>query len=248
MLLASVAAIVASGFPRKALDLIDVLDSDAKSLPRIQLTAGYAEYMLGNHYKAIGHIRQSLARAENLSRQDQDFLHRLKDASEFRVGIINMDEYQRRTQERVQAQSGLESLESRLEGLYYRWLRERNPDSRAALAAETRETANRILGNAKANAAAKLGARLTFLYVEGTEALQAEIHQKGLLWMRAAAPLGSAQALANVRQQATNRIAEWESSSKAALKEAYEVGHPILISEAHLLVASARGRGNQQHN
>src|SRR5208283_4661599 len=58
----------------------------------------------------------------------------------------------------------------------------------------------------------------------------------GLSWMRKAVSVRRTSAMLNDYKQAIDRLAEWEASSSAALKKAYELGHPILISEAHTLV------------
>jgi hypothetical protein len=233
ILMASGTAIVAAGYPKQVLHLLQLVDSTTRSLPRLQLTAGYAEYMLGNHYNALGHIRQAMARTQNLSDRDRTFLNRLKDACEFRVGIIDTATYGLRTHERGQNLRGLEAFEAQLEAVYYRFLRERDPDLQAKLSGEAREIANRILNHSEATEPIKLGARLTLLYVEGTEANLAATHQKGLSWMRASMSILPTKGMLQGYQQATSRMANWEVASNAALKSAFEIGHPILIAEAY---------------
>ena len=96
LLLASGTAIVAAGFPRNVLDLMHLIDSEIREMARIQLTAGYAEFTIGDHYAAIGHLRRALARSKDLGARDLSFLSTLKDASEFHVGIIDAASYQQR--------------------------------------------------------------------------------------------------------------------------------------------------------
>jgi tetratricopeptide (TPR) repeat protein len=232
ILLASGLAIVAAGFPREALRMLDLVDSRAKGLPRLQLTAGYADYMLGKYLDALGHIRQALVRNDELSERDRTFLGRLKDICEFRVGIIDDPTYRKRTDERARSLHGLESLEARLEAAYSRFWSERDAKRREALAAEIREATAEILRHRDATEAAKLGARLILLYVEGTCAALAVIHQVGMYRIRKAMFVAPTKGTMNDYRQAISRQATWGASSDAALREANNFGHPILIAEA----------------
>ena len=94
LLLASGTAIVAAGYPRQVVELMHLVDAATLALPRMELTRGYAEYMLGNHWEAISHIRHAMARGRELSSQDNRFLASLKDASEFHVGLIDSTTYE----------------------------------------------------------------------------------------------------------------------------------------------------------
>ena len=238
ILMASGPAIVASGYPEGVLQLLALIDPQTGSAPRLQLTAGYAEYTLGKHYHALAHIRQALARSQELSKRDRTFLSRLRDACELKAGIIDEETYQRRTDERARALTGLESLEAQLEVLQYRGLRERDPDDRAAVAGEVRSITHQILNHPEATEAAKLAAGLTLLYIQGTEANLEVTNQWGLFRMRAHMLPGHARGSLEGYRQAIRRLADWETSSGAALKKAYDLGHPILIGEAHAVMLS----------
>jgi hypothetical protein len=240
ILLASGPAIIAAGYPKQALHLLDLVVPTLRNLPRLQLTAGYAEYMLGKHYNALGHIRQAIARAQELSESERAFLFRLKDACEFHVGIIDAATYQHRTDERARALSGVESLLAQLDGVYYRFLRERNPDHRSAFAKEARTITSRILSCSEGTGASKLGAKLILLYIDGTEATLAATHQMALSQIHAKMFSTHTKDTVEGFQQAMTRLANWEMSSKEALKTAVELRHPILIGEAHLVVLSVR--------
>jgi hypothetical protein len=74
---------------------------------------------------------------------------------------------------------------------------------------------------------------LTLIYVEGTEATMAAMHKKGLSWMRAAIPFAQKRDLPGHLQEQLNRLSKWEESCNGALKRAYDLGHPVLISAAH---------------
>jgi len=240
ILLASGPAVVAAGFPKQALQLLDLVDSRTRNLPRLQLIAGYAEYVLGKHYNALGHIRQAMVRAQELSEREKTFLNRLKDACEFHVGIIDTATYRQRTDERAQALGGIESLDARLEGVYYRLFSERDPDVRATLTEEAHGVTRQILNHSEATEASKLGARLALLYIEGSEATLAATHQLGLSRMRASMFAAHTMGMLRGYQRAMSRLADWEALSNEALKDAHELRHPILIGEAFTVVLSVR--------
>jgi hypothetical protein len=240
VLMASGPAIVAAGYAREALDLARLLDSEIRDLPRIHLTAGYAEYMVGKHYNALGHIRQAISRSKELSERDRSFLNTLKDACEFHVGIIDGATYQQRMSDRAAALTGLESFETQQDALYHRFLSERNEAARASLVEQIHAVTNRILEHKEATDAIKLGARLILLYVEGTEANLAATHEAGLASLHAFMFRQQSSEILGRYRVASDRLADWEGSSEQALKDAYQLGHPILIAEALGVVLSIR--------
>lgn len=232
ILLASGLTIVAAGFPSEALRLLDLIDPRTKIVARFQLTAGYAHYILGNHYAALGHIRQALARAQELSQNERSFLDNLKDTCELRVGIIDYSTHRQRAEARAQASGGLVLLQERLEMAYYRSLRARDEGTRTALTKEVREVVSQILGDSDASEAVKVQARLTLLHVEGAGATSAVAHQLGLDWMRQHLATTYGTHLAADYRQVTARLADWEASANNALKAAYDLGHPFLTAQA----------------
>lgn len=223
VLLASGPAIVAAGYPRQALELRQLLGSTIRGLPRIKLTAGYAEYALGKYYSALGHIREATARAAELLERERTFLSRLRDACEFHVGLIDPATYQRTTKERAEALTGLESLKAQLEVLYYRCLSEREHGTRTSLTEQARGITNQILAHSDATEAIRLEAKLTLLYLEGTEASLATTHELELSHLRAQLLPSRRVKLTNGVSQAMTRLANWESSSTEALRNAREL-------------------------
>jgi hypothetical protein len=215
-----------------------LIDIKTSSMPRLQLTAGYAEYVLGKHYNALGHLRQAMARREELSCRDRVFVDRLRDACDLKAGIIDTETYERRTDERTRALTGLESLEAQLEVCQYRCLRERNPEVRATLTAKIRGITHQIVNHPEATEAVGLGANLTHLYIQGIEANMEVTNQLAMSRMRASMFHAREKDVAGGHRQAVSQLAEWGKSSTAALKKAYELGHPILIGEAHAVVLS----------
>jgi hypothetical protein len=236
ILIASGMAIVAAGYPNETLQLFHLLGSTIRDLPRIQLTAAYAEYMLGKHYNALGHIRQAISRGQDLSERDRSFLSTLKDACEFRVGLIDTAAYCERMERRGQALAGLESLEAQQEALYQQFLSMGDAETRFDVARRVRETTERILSHQDATDAAKLAARLILLYVEGADASLIATREAILAQHRMKMFPDRSDATAQNLQKAKSRLAEWEASAQRALKDAYNIRHPILIGEALTVV------------
>lgn len=242
VLLASGLTIVAAGFPGEALRLLDLVDARSKTLPRLKFVAGYAEYLLGRHYIALGHIRQAMARAHELSKQELVFLGSLKDTCEFRVGLIDQATYLKRADERTRSLEGIWSLRERLEALYHRFLTERDETVRAALTKEAHVITGEILADSSAGEATKLGARLMLIYIEGGNATSALAHQMGLRWMRDSIAIPRSEEMLRGYQHAASQLDKWVLSADEALKDANRLQHPFLIAEALLVWLSVRVR------
>jgi uncharacterized protein DUF4365 len=240
VLLASGTAIVAAGFPREALNLICLLDSDMRDTPRIQLTAGYAEFTIGDHYAALGHIRRALARRDELGARDQSFLGTLKNASEFHVGLIDAARYQQRITERSQMLTGLEAVEARQDALYHQCAAENDPDLRSALAEKLRNVTEEILRHSDADRAVKLDARLLLLYVEGMQANLAATQKLISADIRSFLFPGDLNSIVQNLQDAKGNYLRWEKQSEEALREAYELRHPVLIVQALTIALNVR--------
>jgi hypothetical protein len=240
VVLVSGAAIVAAGYPKQALALVQLLESSIRDAPRVQLTAGYAEYTIGNYYSALGHVRSAMARSQELSRRDNAFLASLKDACEFTIGIIDVAMYQQRLTTRSHGLSGLEALEAQQDALYHEYNGETDFEKRADLAEKLRGITTRILNNNEANDAIKVGARLLLLYVEGVEANLGASQKLFSAEMRSFLfPTDSATILQNL-QDARSSHSRWETQSEQALKDAYELSHPVLIVQALMISLNIR--------
>ena len=170
VLVASGMAIVAAGFPQEVLRLTHLISSEVRQTARVQLTIGYAEFTVGNHYTALGHIRSALARVGELGAREQSFLSTLKDASEIHVGLINSTIYQERLRARSEALTGLEGLQARQDALYHQCLAEKDYAVRAALVEKLRTLTQELLEHQEADRGVKLDAKLLLLYVEGIQA------------------------------------------------------------------------------
>jgi hypothetical protein len=232
VLLASGVAIVASGFPVEVLDLMRLLDGEIRETARIQLTAGYAEFTRGHHYPALGHIRRALARKSELSARDQSFLVTLRDAAEFHIGLIDAEAYLQRLAVRYQTLTGLEALEARQDALHHQYLREKDGGSRAAIVEKSREVTAEILGHTDAHRGLKLDARLILLFLEG---MQANIQTDETLFHSEIReflyPGDTKSATENLQNAHCNQL-RWEQQSDEALREAYDLRHPVLIVQA----------------
>jgi hypothetical protein len=232
VLLASGAAIVAAGFPQEVLRLVALLDASAKGLARIRLAAGYAYFTIGEHYTALGNLRMALAAHGGLSSRDRSFLTTIMDASEFHIGIIDSNTYQSRLQKRGNEQTGLEALEARQDSLYHRCVAEPDPRVRSGLANELSGLTVEILNHADADRGVKLDAKLVSLYVEGMQANFATTEKISSAEIRSILFPGDLRTILRNISDARTAEFEWEKRAQEALKEAYDLRHPILLVQA----------------
>ena len=232
LLLTSGTAIVASGYPQQVVDLMRVVEPSMLGLARMQLTQGYAEYMLGNHWSALAHIRQAMARAGELSARDNSFLETLKDSSEFQIGLIDSQSYERRMEERAARLSGVEALEAEQDALYRRCVRETDLAERSKMARKFRVVTERILNEPQAPRQIKVGAKLLLLFVEGVEANLQASETEFAADLRGKLFPGDVNGAEKRFQDAQQLHLQWERQAEEALKEAYELNHPILIFQA----------------
>lgn len=240
LLLASGTAIVAAGYPQQVLELLRLVEPLKLDLARMQLTAGYAEYMTGKHWQALGHIRRALARSKELSTRDDTFLQTLKDACEFHAGIIDSTEYQQRATERAGALTGLEALEAREEALYYRCVSATDLGKRSQEAKNLRAVTEQILNHPDAVSAVKLNSRLLLLYVEGVEANLAATRTSFAAEIRGQLFPSDLQGVVKTQMEARSWHLRWEEQATEALRQAYELNHPLLIFQALLICLRIR--------
>jgi hypothetical protein len=232
ILLASGSAIVAAGFPQEALRLFALLDAQAKGMARIRLAAGYAYFTVGEHYTAIGSLRIALAAPQGLSNRDRSFLETIMDAAEFHIGLIDRDTYQSRLQSRASARMGLEALEAKQDSLFHRCIAEPDPRIRASLVRELSVATNLITNHPDADRGIKLDARLVCLYIEGMQANFAIAEQISSAEIRSVLfPDDLKSVLRSLKNARTAEI-EWEGRAQEALREAYDLRHPVLLVQA----------------
>jgi Domain of unknown function (DUF4365) len=232
LLLVSGTAIVGSGYAHQVLELTRLVEPSKRDLPRLQLTIGYAEYMVGNYWEAIGYIRKAMARAPELLERDKVFLQSLKDASELHLGLIDSATYEQRMNERADTLTGLEALEARQDALYRRCVRSTDLGERSELAKELRVVTDRILKEPQAPRSIKLNARLLLLYVEGVEANLAANQTGFAAEIRGELFPGDHEGVSKTILKARAHHLQWEAQAAEALKDAYDLNHPILISQA----------------
>jgi hypothetical protein len=232
ILLASGTAIVAAGFPQEVLRLVALLDTSAKGMARIRLAAGYAHFTAGEHYTAIGNLRMALAAPQGLSSRDRSFLTTIMDAAEFHIGIIDSDTYQSRLEKRARARVGLEALEAKQDSLHHQCVAEADPRIRASLAKELSDATARILNHEDADRGIKLDAKLVSLYVEGMQANFAIAEKIFSAGIRSILFPGDLRTILRNLSDARTAEVEWEKRAQEALKEAYDLRHPVLLVQA----------------
>jgi hypothetical protein len=232
LLLLSGTAIIAAGYPQQVLELMHLVEPSKRDLPRMQLTIGYAEYMIGNHWEALGYIRRATARAAELFERDKAFLRTLQDASELHLGLIDSATYEQRMNERAGTLTGLEALEARQDALYRRSVRSTDLAQRSELAKELRVVTERILNEPQAPPAIKLSSRLLLLFVEGVEANIAANQTEFAAEIRGELFPSDDEGVSKTILKAHAHHLQWEEQAAEALKDAYDLNHPILIFQA----------------
>jgi hypothetical protein len=232
ILLASGTAIVAAGFPQEVLRLAALLDTSAKLMARIRLAVGYAHFTVGEHYTAIGNLRMALGAPQGLSSRDRSFLTTIMDAAEFHIGIIDRDTYQSRLEARARARVGLEALEAKQDSLYHQCVAEADPRIRASLAKELSDATARILNHEDADRGIKLDAKLVSLYVEGMQANFAMTEKIFSAGIRSILFPGDLRTILRNLSDARTAEVEWEKLAQEALKEAYDLRHPVVLVQA----------------
>jgi hypothetical protein len=111
---------------------------------------------------------------------------------------------------------------------------------RSELAKELRVVTDRILKEPQAPRSIKLNARLLFLYVEGVEANLAASRTGFAAEMRGELFPGDYEGVSITILKARAHHHQWELEAAQVLKDAYDLSHPILISEALFITLKIR--------
>ena len=226
-------ALVAAGYPKEVLRLFGLLTEETKQQPQLQLAAGYAEYLMGHYFNAIGYLRQALTKGQELSPRDRNFLDSIKDMCELSLGMIGKEAYYQRVATRKDNLTGLPLHEANFETLRYDLLREKNQDKRALLADKIRSLAKQIQDSPDATTAIKISTRLLMLDLEGTELIMNLMLQANKPAAATAMrnPLISRMRAATVADMDA-KFKCWDKSLSEAFRAAEELKHPILIADA----------------
>jgi hypothetical protein len=240
LLLISGAAIVAAGFPGEVLELLGVVEPFVRDLPRIQFIEAYALFTKGDHYMALGIVKRALAKRAQLSQQEASFAETLRDASEQRLGIIDKTTYRDRLAARSEALTGLEALELRQDLLYHRCLSERDSRTRSALLDELRTATDAIINHPEATKGVKLDARIILLYAEGMQANLVASQSLLAADIRGKLFPGDVRGIIDRMRAARQSRSAWEENCNAALRDAYDLGQPVLIAQALIAILNVR--------
>jgi uncharacterized membrane-anchored protein YhcB (DUF1043 family) len=232
LLVRSGLTLITAGYPKEALQLFGMLSDDTKGQPRFQMVAGYAEYVCGHYFNAIGHLRQALAKAQDLSIHDRAFLDSVKDTCELACGLIDRATYDRRLQSRQDNLTGALALEARFVSLN-RELMEGHGNQRPELLGDIQKTTAALRACSDAAPAAKLGSYLAILYLQGTEFVTDLVRKANKLQAAAQLRDPRLQAMRNASAAAMRaKFAEWETQVHQTYEEAVKLNHPMLVADA----------------
>ena len=223
--------LVSSGYGKQALQWLALLGPAAAKEPRIQLVAAYAEFSLGRHLAALGHLAQAAIGRPQLSDADRLFMERLCDACDFNAGRITFDEYARKEQEWAGRLTGPQALEHRLEVTRQVRRREMDLDRRMALLQEMRTTVDAIVADEAAVAAQKLQARLMLLAAESDDILSQVIELSGRVNVRVEARVPPYEMARLALAEFERRWSDWQMESRQLFDEAVELKHPLLLAD-----------------
>lgn len=222
------------------LDLLGLVEPSIRDLPRIQFIEAYALFTKGDHYMALGMIKRALAKRAQLSKQEASFAETLRDASEQRLGIIDKTTYRSRLAARSEALTGLEALEVRQDLLYHQCLAERDNKARSALLGELRTATEAIIDHLEATRGVKLDARIVLLYAEGMQANLVASQSLLAADIRGRFFPGDVRGIVDRIRAARHSRSAWEEKCNAALRDAYDLGQPVLIAQALIVILNVR--------
>jgi hypothetical protein len=224
--------LVSSGYGKQVLEWFNLLNPQAAQEPRIQLVAAFAEFSLGRHHAALGHLGQAVIGRTHLSADDRLFMERVRGACDFHTGKLTLDEYVKKEEKWAGQLSGIQAAGHRLEVTRQTRLHERDLERRMALLQQMRETAGQIVADESAFPAQKLHARLLLLAAESDDIIAQVIESTGQINIRQEAGLPTAGMASQMMEDLEPRWVEWKRQSRQLRDEAIELKHPLLVADS----------------
>jgi len=238
MLLTSGITIVSAGYGTQVRHLAGLLNSAQAREPRIQVVRAYAEYALGRYQTALGYVAEASLRRAQLSAEDQQLATYIRDACEYQIGKLSVEEYSRRLDAQIDNLAGGTNASYVLSSIRYELYTERDPVRCAELLERVRSVVSEILASNDFESEFKLHARIILLQMEGGqsahEALD-EIHQ-----LRLRQVLGRDVDLQGMLRAQRDRWDIWERAVEDALRDAMATNSPLIIADALAMRASIR--------
>lgn len=222
---------VAAGFGKQVLDWSDVINPENKREGKIQLIRGYAFLSLGRNHEARGCLSAAAVEMAALLPHHQRLLAELRDMCAYNTGQIDLNEYLKRENRRLEGQTGIEAAEYKLEGLRHERLRERDIKKRATMLVEMKQRVDE-LDKSDASGARKLHARLLVLSAEGDDITMRFMIRAALCRSRIGMGLDATAMFQAIQVDARREWIEWDTKARLEIDAATEERHPLLLAGA----------------
>jgi tetratricopeptide (TPR) repeat protein len=236
ILLKSGTAIVSAGYISQVKNLIRLLNLADAQLPRILLVQAHAEYMQGRYHIAHAILSDVLLRAEELSEDDKQFLKALRDGCDYQAGRITIEEFRSRLHETAKHETGGFAVSYRIGRLRLATIGTPDPARGPDLIGELRSLVEEVVKSTDFSDSFKMYARVSLLEAEGYW-----LTRKSLIELGEAAialRMGRRSNLTAMLDAQREQISWWEQEMEQALREAVELGHPLLLADAILVRSS----------
>ena len=240
LLLASGTAIVAAGYPQQVLELLRLVEPSKLDLGS-KCIYGRICPVYDRQPLAGSRSYPSCAGAQpRIVDPGQHIFANVERCVWIMSGIIDSTEYQQRATERAAALTGLEALEAKREALYYRCVSATDLGKRSQEAKNLRAVTEQILNHPDAVSAIKLNSRLLLLYVEGVETNLAATRTSFAAEIRGQLFPSDLPGVVETQMEAQSWHLQWEEQATEALRQAYELNHPLLIFQGLLICLRIR--------
>lgn len=223
-------AIVSSGYASEVKELSKLLSEEDLRLPRILLVLAHAEYMLGRYLTSIAFIKEATLRIDELSQDDQLFLHALGDACDYQTGRIEASKVIERATESLKNSSSQFSIALKLNRLRHILLNESDLDRRSAVLTELQGLVGEIKGSNEYSAPFKLYARISLAEAEGYQVVLLTMRVIGEARIKRS--LNRLSNLGSIVDPHAERLSTWQSDINQILKDAVTQAHPFLLATA----------------
>lgn len=232
LLLSSGTLIVTEGYPEEVRKLAKLLDSDSEQLPRILLVRAYAEHVLGRYQTALAFLSDVMLRQSELSEDDKQFLHFLRDSCEYLTGRITRQDFVTRINRPIELQ-GHFARSHRIYQLRMSLFSTRDPSERKTLIQEFHSLINEVVNDATSSEVFKLYARTMLLEADGLDAASSlfiEVAEAGV-----GIDLGKRPDIPQMLTRYEQRMRNWSTDAIQAIKDARRIGHNRLLASAILI-------------
>lgn len=233
ILIKSGTAVVSAGYISQVKNLLKLLGPEDAQLPRIQLVQAHAEYMQGRYQAAYAALSDVMIRAGELSDDDKQLLKALRDGCDYQAGRISTEEFKARLEETAQHKTGGFAVSYRISRLRLAAIGDPDPTRGPDVIGELRSLVEEVVKSADSSDSFKLYARVSLMEAEGYQLTRRTlIENTGVAMSLRAGRAPNIPAMLEAQQRQMTR---WDREMGDVLREAVELGHPLLLADAILV-------------